>query len=183
MTQQTVRMQGRKCNAAPRVVWCFLVSFFLFPRKSSPTARPPLSLSLALSLSLPPSLSRSTGRGECRYEDGSVYVGTWKQGKKDGRGTLTLRQPKSTVLTATPPLHEGNAAVAPLLDTALSTLKVSDAIAVYSGHFRDDTIGGTGTCAVKCSIPASRDGTWMVPLRMSDLQLIHVKAGFTADGQ
>jgi transposase-like protein len=91
--------------------------------------------------------------------------------------------PKSTVLTATPPLHEGNAAVAPLLDTALSTLKVSDAIAVYSGHFRDDTIGGTGTCAVKCSIPASRDGTWMVPLRMSDLQLIHVKAGFTADGQ
>ena len=180
MTQQTVRMQGRKCNAAPRVVVVF--PRFSFSSQKLTHCTPP-SLSLALSLSLPPSLSRSTGRGECRYEDGSVYVGTWKQGKKDGRGTLTLRQPKSTVLTATPPLHEGNAAVAPLLDTALSTMKVSDAIAVYSGHFRDDTIGGTGTCAVKCSIPASRDGTWMVPLRMSDLQLIHVKAGFTADGQ
>ena len=113
-----------------------------------------------------------------------MYVGTWKAGKKDGRGTLAFRQPKSSVLTAPPPIDEaGTSSAVPLLDSALSTIEVPDAIAVYSGHFRDDQIGGTGTCAVKCSVPASRNGSWMVPLRMSDLQLVHLKAGFTADGQ
>ena len=28
------------------------------------------------------------GRGECRYADGTRYVGMWRRGMKEGRGTL-----------------------------------------------------------------------------------------------
>lgn len=115
------------------------------------------------------------GKGSCMYpeSDGTKFEGTFRHGLKEGRGTFTFRNG-----------------------------------AVYEGHFRGDTLDGrsTGTFTLprtfKCPKPPraqpkdtaatkgpckgnkEQDEVWMIPiLFQSDLKQVHIKAGFTDQGE
>lgn len=94
------------------------------------------------------------GRGSCRYPDGSCYEGMWRAGKKDGRGTLKFVNG-----------------------------------ACYEGRFRDDKMDGTGTltmarsCIMHSETDSADKWTALIPIGFqSDVQRMHLKAGFDQEG-
>ena len=94
------------------------------------------------------------GRGSCRYPDGSCYEGMWRAGKKDGRGTLKFVNG-----------------------------------ACYEGRFRDDKMDGTGTltmprsCIMHMETNSADKWTALIPIEFqSDVQRMHLKAGFDQEG-
>lgn len=117
-------------------------------------------------------MNEMEGKGVCVYpeHDGTKFEGTFRHGLKEGRGTFTF--------------NNG---------------------AVYEGHFRHDTLDGrsTGTFTLprtfKCTNPSraeskkkkdkkdnkdDKDNVWMIPiLFQSDLKQVHLKAGFTDQGE
>ena len=55
--------------------------------------------------------------------------------------------------------------------------------AAYEGRFRDDAIDGQGTLVLS-QPTCSANGDWLIPINVqSDLTRVHLKAGFTREGE
>ena len=123
------------------------------------------------------------GKGWCYYPDQSKYEGTWKDGKKDGRGSITF---------ANGAVYEGRFRDDQI--DGMGTLQMP-----YSVVMQDK--GGTGYKSGGVSAKGSKDKggkgkkgqkeqkegqsrVALIPIDFqSDVQRVHLKAGFDLEGQ
>lgn len=82
------------------------------------------------------------GRGITTFPDGQVYQGAYKQGQRDGRGSITFAEVRPSMNASTLSLTADHS--------------VGTQGAVYEGRFREDRIDGQGTIKARLRGHTSR---------------------------
>lgn len=112
------------------------------------------------------------GKGTLVMPSGLSYSGVWAAGVFEGRGDCRYSDSSTYQGTFKAGLRDGR-----------GTLTFPNG-AVYNGRFREDRLEGSGTLSLTKPVPAE-DGTdtLLVPVSLqADLQLVHLRAGFTSKG-
>lgn len=134
-----------------------------------------------------------SGKGTFTWPDGSIYTGSWKDGKRHGSGLLksydgftyegqwsnNAMDGRGTCVYPDNQRYEGLFVVGK--KEGRGTIRFTNG-AIYEGRFKDDSMEGQGTMKMNQNVAVGSED-WMIPIEFqSDMEHIHLKAGFDHAG-